>query len=126
MAGDPGYAITSFILKFIIGLVCGAVAHKAVSYTHLDVYKRQGQCRLQMQRTLGGRGDKRQVDIRLFRAGKFFFSFFGFFPPALHRHAVYTLSDPRAQILKTHAKSLEMCIRDRCTAVTFLRPFFWA
>ena len=28
VAGDPGYAITTFILKFIIGLVCGAVAHK--------------------------------------------------------------------------------------------------
>ena len=24
MAGDPGYAITTFILKFIIGIVCGA------------------------------------------------------------------------------------------------------
>ena len=47
-----------------------------------------GQRRLQMQRTFGGRGDKRQVDIRLFRAGKFFFCFFGFFPQALHRHAV--------------------------------------
>lgn len=23
MAGDPGYAITTFILKFIIGIVCG-------------------------------------------------------------------------------------------------------
>ena len=23
LAGDPGYAITTFILKFIIGLVCG-------------------------------------------------------------------------------------------------------
>lgn len=29
LAGDPGYAITSFILKFIIGVTCGAVAHKA-------------------------------------------------------------------------------------------------
>ena len=28
MAGDPGYAITTFILKFIIGIVCGAAAHK--------------------------------------------------------------------------------------------------
>ncbi len=28
MAGDPGYAITTFLLKFIIGVVCGAVAHK--------------------------------------------------------------------------------------------------
>lgn len=29
-AGDPGYAITTFILKFIIGLVCGTVAHKVL------------------------------------------------------------------------------------------------
>ena len=27
-AGDPGYAVTTFLLKFIIGLVCGAAAHK--------------------------------------------------------------------------------------------------
>ena len=26
LAGDPGYAFTTFILKFIIGLVCGAAA----------------------------------------------------------------------------------------------------
>ncbi len=30
VAGDPGYAVTTFILKFIIGLVCGAVAHKVL------------------------------------------------------------------------------------------------
>ena len=30
MAGDPGYAVTTFILKFIIGLVCGGVAHKVI------------------------------------------------------------------------------------------------
>ena len=30
LAGDPGYAITTFILKFIIGLVCGAVSHKVI------------------------------------------------------------------------------------------------
>ena len=30
VAGDPGYAITTFILKFIIGLVCGAVSHKVI------------------------------------------------------------------------------------------------
>ena len=30
LAGDPGYAITTFILKFIIGLVCGFVAHKVI------------------------------------------------------------------------------------------------
>jgi uncharacterized membrane protein len=29
IAGDPGYAVTTFLLKFIIGLVCGLVAHKA-------------------------------------------------------------------------------------------------
>ena len=28
LAGDPGYAFTTFILKFIIGLVCGAAAHR--------------------------------------------------------------------------------------------------
>ena len=28
VAGDPGYAITTFILKFIIGVVCGLFAHK--------------------------------------------------------------------------------------------------
>lgn len=28
MAGDPGYAITTFILKFIIGLVCGFSARR--------------------------------------------------------------------------------------------------
>lgn len=27
LAGDPGYAVTTFILKFIIGITCGAVAH---------------------------------------------------------------------------------------------------
>ena len=27
-AGDPGYAITTFVLKFIIGIVCGFVAHR--------------------------------------------------------------------------------------------------
>ena len=35
VAGDPGYAVTSFILKFIIGLVCGAVAHKVI---HLKTF----------------------------------------------------------------------------------------
>ena len=28
LAGDPGYAFTTFILKFTIGLVCGAAAHR--------------------------------------------------------------------------------------------------
>ena len=30
MAVDPGYAVTTFILKFIIGLVCGGVAHRVI------------------------------------------------------------------------------------------------
>ena len=30
MAGDPGYAVTTFILKFIIGLVCGGMAHRII------------------------------------------------------------------------------------------------
>ncbi len=28
LAGDAGYAVTTFILKFIIGVVCGVTAHK--------------------------------------------------------------------------------------------------
>lgn len=28
VAGDPGYAVTTFLLKFIIGVVCGAFAQK--------------------------------------------------------------------------------------------------
>ena len=28
VAGDPGYALTTFLLKLIIGLVCGAAAHR--------------------------------------------------------------------------------------------------
>lgn len=36
LAGDPGYAITSFILKFIIGITCGAVAHKVFHLRTLD------------------------------------------------------------------------------------------
>ena len=28
LAGDTGYAVTTFVLKFIIGVVCGATAHK--------------------------------------------------------------------------------------------------
>lgn len=39
IAGDPGYAFTTFILKFIIGLVCGATAHKLL---HLDSRKADG------------------------------------------------------------------------------------
>ena len=36
MAGDPGYAITTFVLKFIIGITCGAVAHKVFKLRDLD------------------------------------------------------------------------------------------
>ncbi len=39
VAGDPGYAITTFALKFIIGITCGAVAHKLI---HLNSQKREG------------------------------------------------------------------------------------
>ncbi len=28
IAGDPGYAVSTFLLKFIIGIVCGLFAHK--------------------------------------------------------------------------------------------------
>ena len=34
--GDPGYAVTTFILKFIIGITCGAVAHKVFKLRDLD------------------------------------------------------------------------------------------
>lgn len=36
MAGDPGYAITTFILKFIIGIVCGVFAHKVFKLQNLS------------------------------------------------------------------------------------------
>lgn len=36
LAGDPGYAITTFVLKFIIGITCGAVAHKVFKLRDLD------------------------------------------------------------------------------------------
>ena len=36
MAGDPGYAITTFILKFIIGIVCGMFAHKVFKLQDLS------------------------------------------------------------------------------------------
>ena len=39
IAGDPGYAFTTFILKFIIGLVCGATAHNLL---HLGSRKADG------------------------------------------------------------------------------------
>lgn len=34
LAGDPGYACTTFLLKFIIGLVCGAAAHRLLHLGH--------------------------------------------------------------------------------------------
>ena len=36
LAGDPGYAITTFILKFIIGIVCGVFAHKVFKLQDLS------------------------------------------------------------------------------------------
>ena len=36
MAGDPGYAITTFILKFIIGIVCGVFAQKVFKLQDLS------------------------------------------------------------------------------------------
>ena len=36
MAGDPGYAITTYILKFIIGIVCGVFAHKVFKLQDLS------------------------------------------------------------------------------------------
>ena len=36
LAGDPGYAVTTFVLKFIIGITCGAVAHKVFNLRDLD------------------------------------------------------------------------------------------
>lgn len=34
IAGDPGYAFTTFILKFIIGIVCGFTAHRVFKLNH--------------------------------------------------------------------------------------------
>ena len=42
IAGDPGYAFTTFILKFIIGVVCGVTAHRIL---HLRHYKNDGKAR---------------------------------------------------------------------------------
>ena len=36
LAGDPGYAVTTFVLKFIIGITCGAVAHRVFKLRELD------------------------------------------------------------------------------------------
>ena len=40
-AGDPGYAITTFLLKFIIGVVCGAVAHQLLHLERCDAKGRR-------------------------------------------------------------------------------------
>ena len=40
LAGDPGYAITTFVLKFIIGITCGAVAHKIFKLRDLDAHEK--------------------------------------------------------------------------------------
>lgn len=40
LAGDPGYAVTTFVLKFIIGIVCGAVAHKLLHLRRQDPAKK--------------------------------------------------------------------------------------
>ena len=39
LAGDPGYAVTTFVLKFIIGITCGAVAHKVFKLRELDRHR---------------------------------------------------------------------------------------
>lgn len=36
LAGDPGYAVTTFVLKFLIGITCGAAAHKVFHLRTLD------------------------------------------------------------------------------------------
>lgn len=36
LAGDPGYAVTTFVLKFIIGITCGTVAHKVFRLRRLE------------------------------------------------------------------------------------------
>ena len=38
LAGDPGYAITTFVRKVIIAITCGAVAHKACKLRDLDTH----------------------------------------------------------------------------------------
>ena len=40
LAGDPGYAITTFVLKFIIGITCGAVAHKVFKLRDLNAHEK--------------------------------------------------------------------------------------
>lgn len=36
LAGDPGYAVTTFVLKFIIGITCGAVGDKVFHLHELE------------------------------------------------------------------------------------------
>lgn len=36
VAGDVGYAVTTFILKFIIGLVCGGMAHRVFKLKKME------------------------------------------------------------------------------------------
>ena len=40
LAGDPGYAVTTFVLKFIIGVVCGLVAHRLCRIDTADSTRR--------------------------------------------------------------------------------------
>ena len=44
VAGDPGYAVTTFVLKFLIGIVCGAVANR-VFHLHTMEENRAGRGR---------------------------------------------------------------------------------
>lgn len=49
IAGDPGYAFTTFILKFIIGIVCGLTAHRLL---HLRGHRQDGKGRYLARVTL--------------------------------------------------------------------------
>lgn len=49
IAGDPGYAFTTFILKFIIGIVCGLTAHRLL---HLRSHRQDGKGRYLARVTL--------------------------------------------------------------------------
>lgn len=40
LAGDPGYAVTTFVLKFIIGVVCGLTAHRLCKIDSADPARR--------------------------------------------------------------------------------------
>ena len=41
LAGDPGYAVTTFVLKFLIGICCGAVAHKLLHLRAQDPHSKR-------------------------------------------------------------------------------------